>query len=510
MMKSHVMRSATGALLFAVLSMAIPAGAAVRADAGAPSGGAAASADAAAASASAASSAPDIEPSAVFPYERFGKVSVYRPSGQPSEVVLFLSGDGGWTRGVLTMTRRLVQRGALVIGIDNSHYLAELERAREKCVSPAVDLENLSHFIQSKLEFKTYVQPTLVGYSSGATLAYTTVAEAPDGLFKGLLTLGFCTDLGLAKPLCRGSGVESTPMLDSHGQVEAVHLVPAKKLPSPWVSLQGELDQVCPAVPAKSFMEQVLGAETVLLPKVGHGYAVERRWGTQFDAAFARVAGSPGVSSTGTQSSPVAGLPLTAIPAANGSTGPWFAVFLSGDGGWVGLDKGVSQALAKNHIPVVGWDSLKYFWSPRTPEGASQDLDRVLKYYSSLWGRSRALLIGYSQGADTLPFMVNRLPAATRRMVGLTALLGLSSTADFQFHFSNWLRQSTGGLPTRPELERWSGSPYLCLYGSQDADAVCGKLTGAAGSSVKMSGGHHFGGGYREITAEILSRLPPA
>lgn len=498
MTKSFATRRAAGALLLALLSMG-------SSDASAPAD------DAASTSASPAepSAGPQIQPSAVFSYERFGEVRVYRPSGEPHEVVLFLSGDGGWTLGVLTMTRRLVEQGALVAGIDNSHYLAELERAPDKCVSPAVDLENLSHFLQSKLQFKTYVQPTLVGYSSGATLAYTTLAEAPDGLFKGVLTLGFCTDLELAKPVCRGSGVESTPKLDHRGHVEGVDLIPAKKLSSPWISLQGELDQVCPATPAKSFMAKVSGAETILLPKVGHGYAVEPHWGAQFDAAFARVTGSAGVPATAGQASPVADLPLNVMPGADGGGSPWFAVFLSGDGGWVGLDKGVSQALAKNHIPVVGWDSLKYFWSARSPDGTSRDLDRVLDYYSRLWGKSRALLIGYSQGADTLPFMVNRLPPAKRQMVGLTVLLGLSRTADFQFHFSNWLRGSTGGLPTEPELKHWSGSPYLCLYGAEDSDAACAKLTGQDGSSVKMSGGHHFSGGYRQIATEILSRLPP-
>jgi type IV secretory pathway VirJ component len=496
MSTSSFARIICGAVLFAVSSIVCAAAAAAGPDAGS-------------ASPPASDSAPPIEPFEVLAYERFGKVSVYRPRTEPREVVLFLSGDGGWNLHVLTMTRRLVEQGALVAGIDNSHYLAELERAPEKCVSPAVDLENLSHFLQSKLQFKTYLQPTLVGYSSGATLAYATLAEAPEGLFKGLFTLGFCTELELAKPVCRGSGLESTPKLDAQGQVRGVELVPAKRLSSPWISLQGELDQVCPAPPASRFLAKVAGAKTVLLPEVGHGYAVERRWGPQFDAAFAQVTGSASGRVTAGQASPVADLPLTVVPPADGGTGSWFAVFLSGDGGWVGLDKGVSQALAKHHIPIVGWDSLKYFWSPRTPDGSAQDLDRVLEYYSRLWGKPHALLVGYSQGADTLPFMVNRLPAEARRMVGLTALLGLSRTADFQFHFSNWLRESTDGLPTGPELARWSGSPYLCLYGAQDADAACAKLTGRDGSAVKMSGGHHFSGGYREIAAEILSRLPP-
>ena len=93
-------------------------------------------------------------------------------------------------------------------------------------------------------------------------------------------------------------------------------------------------------------------------------------------------------------------------------------------------------------------------------------------------------------------------------MVGLTTLLGLSQTADFEFHFANWLGDAPSGLPTQPELDRWTGSPYLCLYGQEDGDAACAELTGSDGSAVKMPGGHHFGGSYPQIAAEILNRLP--
>ena len=100
-------------------------------------------------------------------------------SGEPRDVVLFVSGDGGWNLGVVTMAQLLTAKGTVVAGIDVRHYLHELEQASDKCVSPAVDFENLSHYLQSKLEFKTYVQPTLVGYSSGATLVYATLARIP-------------------------------------------------------------------------------------------------------------------------------------------------------------------------------------------------------------------------------------------------------------------------------------------------------------------------------------------
>jgi type IV secretory pathway VirJ component len=452
--------------------------------------------------------APAAAPADVFNVGRFGTITVYRGAGEPRDVVLFVSGDGGWNLGVISMAQRLANKGAIVAGIDIRHYLAQLEGASDKCVSLAVDLENLSHYLQSKLGLKTYLQPTLVGYSSGATLVYAALGESPDGLFKGALSIGFCPDLDLKKPVCKGSGIEATPRRDAQGVLKGVDFLPVKQLPGRWISLQGETDQVCPAPATRRFVATVPGGEIVMLPKVGHGYSVERNWVPQFEAAYAKLTALQPEANVPALAAPVADLPLTIVPALQGDKGDWFGVFLTGDGGWVGLDKGVSAELAKHNIPIVGWDSLKYFWSPRTPEGASRDLDRVLRHFSRQLGRSHALLIGYSQGADTMPFMVNRLPAATRGMVGLTTLLGISDNALFEFHVANWLGEASGGLPTAPELGRWSGSPYLCLYGAEDADSACKQLTGHDGSALEMPGGHHFGGGYADIADVILSHLP--
>ncbi len=386
---------------------------------------------------------------ASFDFENFGKVSIYRGDPAPRDVVLFLSGEGGWDLSLISMARKLTDRGAIVAGIDIRHYLEQVEKSPEKCVSPAADLENLSRYLQAKLAFKQYMQPTLVGYSSGAALVHAALAEAQDGSFKGALSIGARPDLKLRNRLCKG----------------------ADKNPSgTWISL-------------------------------------ERNWLPRYEAAYEQIAAAP-ARAEATLPATVADLPLIVIPAVPGTPSPWFGIFLSGDGGWVGLDRGVSKELAKHQIPIVGWDSLKYFWSPRTPQGAAQDLDRVVRHYSQKWGRSHVLLIGYSQGADTIPFMVNRLPAQTHDMVGLTTLLGISDNALFEFHLENWLGTPSRGIATAPELQHWSGAPYLCLYGADDKDAACAQITGKEGVAVKMAGGHHFGGGYVDIAAQILRRLP--
>ncbi len=121
-------------------------------------------------------------------------------------MVLFVFGDGGWNLDVVDMARELSLLDSLVVGVDN--YLRELAKSNEKCSYPAADFELLSKFVQKKLDFPMYMTPVLVGYSSGATLVYATLVQALSNTFRGAISLGFCPDLPLTKPLCGGSGLE--------------------------------------------------------------------------------------------------------------------------------------------------------------------------------------------------------------------------------------------------------------------------------------------------------------
>jgi type IV secretory pathway VirJ component len=451
----------------------------------------------------------------VFNYDRFGAVSIYRGHGPLHAVVLLVSGDGGWDAAMSGIAQSLADQGDLVAGIDFRHYRESLQEAAEACVSPDSDLENLSHYLQSKSAVKEYLEPVLVGAGAGAALVYATLVDAPEGLFKGAISIGFSPDLALRKPLCDNPAMKVQMRLDASGTPQGMTFSAATQMPGKWLVLQGANDP--PAAAVRDFVSAVPGAVRVNFADGGTA-ALD----AAVDGAVARVAATHGGSKPAALPTALADLPLIVVPTrddgaggvrgaggTNRGRGQWFGVFLTGDGGWVGLDKGVSLELAKHDIPIVGWDSLKYFWKRRTPDGAAHDLDRVLTYYAHAWGRRHVLLIGYSQGADTMPFMVNRLPAATHALIGYTTLLGISDNALWEFHLATWLGKPPKGIPTQPELEHWSGSPYLCIYGESDADAACAAETGHDGTALKMSGGHHFGGGYDRIADEILSRLPP-
>jgi type IV secretory pathway VirJ component len=442
---------------------------------------------------------------------RFQNFLVYKPTGPQTSFALLISGDEGWTSTADTVARQLAQQGAMVAGIDWAKLKANLEADGDQCVSPDGDLENLSHFVQAYFHSPTYMPPVLVGVSSGAGLAYAVLTQAPKDTFAAALTLGFCPGFNMQKPLCKGSGLEFIDGPKGHG----VEFLPAKSLSNPWLNLQGELDRSCPIEVPQKFISQVRGAALVTLPKVGYDYASPARWLPQYTAGYNRLAAHNPAARVAPPPAGLSDLPVIEVPAqpagAQGHAAPsdTFAIIMSGDGGWAGLDQDVAAALTAKGIPVVGLDSLRYYWTPRTPSGLAADTDRMIRYYLAHFGKQRVLLIGYSQGADVLPFAVNRLPEATRAHVALTAVMGMSEHALFEFHLTSWVSDDNSGPATLPEINRIAGMPVLCIYGSDENDSLCPKLDPKKFHVVELKGGHHFDGDYAGLANQILSAANP-
>jgi len=220
----------------------------------------------------------------------------------------------------------------------------------------------------------------------------------------------------------------------------------------------------------------------------------------QFVAAFDQLARPAITTATAVA---VRDLPVFELQSRAGS--PELAVVISGDGGWAGIDRQIGQTFAADGIPVVGLNSLQYFWKPRTPDQAAADLSRLLRHYLQAWGASRVLLVGYSRGADVLPFMLTRLPPDLQRHVSLVALVAPSHLAGFEFHFSDLLPgRESDGRPTGQEIRRLQSFRLLCIYGDEETDSACPDLPPELARRVALPGGHHFGGAYLEIARRIL------
>lgn len=197
-------------------------------------------------------------------------------------------------------------------------------------------------------------------------------------------------------------------------------------------------------------------------------------------------------------------LPLYEVPATG--TGETLCLLITGDGGWATLAQQVSAGLARNSTSVVGLSSLRYFWHSRTPDAAAHDVADVLRHYLAAWHRTRIVLIGYSSGADVLPFIVNRLPQDLRARIVSINLVGPSVNAGFEISVAEWFHGSPeSSRPVAPELSQIGNVPVLCIYGEGEKDSLCPLLAQRNVTSVRIGSGHHFSGEYGALAERIAA-----
>ncbi len=199
-------------------------------------------------------------------------------------------------------------------------------------------------------------------------------------------------------------------------------------------------------------------------------------------------------------------LPLVELPAegkaAKGEDR--LAIIVSGDGGWADIDRQVGEELSKRGVAVVGLDSLKYFWRRKEPVEAAADLERVIDHYTAAWNRHRVVLIGYSFGADILPFLWPDLSTAARAKVSHLVLLGLSAEASFEITVGGWVGvESREAVPTAPAIKQVRGASVVCVQAGEDTDDPCPTL---GIDAAVLPGDHHFNRDYRKLSALILNR----
>ncbi len=443
-------------------------------------------------------------------FSAFGKVAIYHPTHVPESFVIFISGDGGWNKSFVDMTNNIVVQGAMVAGINILTYLKNVKSSKAKCLYPASDLEEISLTIQKKYKFSKYMKPILVGYSSGATLAYGALAQAPANTFKGAISLGFCPDIDIDKPLCRGAGLNLHTVKEGKTYI----LDPCMNLTAPFIAMNGILDQVCNYFETKKYVENMPMSEVISLPNVGHGFAITRNWLPQFVSAYKKVENEPEYMEKKSNENVLlqsqrdslykSDLPLAVIPSGEESELP-LAFFISGDGGWTSFDQAVCERFAEKGIPVVGLDAQKYFWNEKQPRQVADAITPAIQHYMRLWNKKTFVLLGYSFGACVAPFIASNFTDPVKETLKGVYCFSPDLTGDFEIHLTDMLHMKTKDkYDVVNELKQIKALNPVCIFGNDEDEEIQKSFSVNEIRIEKLSGNHHYNNDYSAIVAIIL------
>lgn len=200
-------------------------------------------------------------------------------------------------------------------------------------------------------------------------------------------------------------------------------------------------------------------------------------------------------------------LQLHFTPASEDHDAP-LVFFLSGDGGWVHFCQPFSDKMAELKMPVIGLDSRKYFWNHVQPEKAAQDLAPVMREYLQKWNRKSILFVGFSFGADVVPFIYSYLPTDLREKIKLVVLMSPAKTTDFQVHYIDMMGMGPDNYANDvvKAMDAIRKVPVLCIYGDEEKPIFPPDFSHPNIKVETVNGSHHYkdGDGVSQLIIDAM------
>jgi type IV secretory pathway VirJ component len=197
-------------------------------------------------------------------------------------------------------------------------------------------------------------------------------------------------------------------------------------------------------------------------------------------------------------------LPIMEFPVE--SNQKYFVLFFSGDGGWKTIDKSLTTNLNDKQVPVLALNSMKYLWSEKTPLQIAKDMEFLIDRYLKKWNKQYVVIMGYSLGAEVLPFAINRLNQYYLPKIKDLILIAPSQRVLFKIKVKEYLIDNNEGLDVLPEIKKLKIATRYCICDDKKYSLCKQDLSGIIEYSV-LTGGHHFDGDYSTLNKLLSKRL---
>ncbi len=182
--------------------------------------------------------------------------------------------------------------------------------------------------------------------------------------------------------------------------------------------------------------------------------------------------------------------------------------YISGDGGFNKFSNALCQALNKKGYDVYALNARSYFNDKKTPEQTSNDVKNYLDAKMTGRKNKQVIFIGYSFGADVLPFILNRLPKNIDDNVTAAFLMASSGNTDFEIHWSDIFGGNTKrDMDVVNEINKLNNEHLVIIDGSDENGLALNRISLKKYTHEVLPGGHHFDGDTDEIVNVILNHV---
>lgn len=411
----------------------------------------------------------------------------------PEKGLLIFIADQSNSKKSISYAKQFASLSYYVAIIDNESLLDSSLNNDEKCLNIALKLSELSAQLHTYYKLDANELPILVGTETSSATLYAALTQAEEHKFHAAVSINMQPKLSTRNNLCNSQAFSSI-------ENKELKLIPVKRVPTSFYIFQ---DQSA-SPEAIKFTENIGNIKLTI--------STDKKQNAQAEAIQILQWLDPRLADQISSDASDSDLPLIEIPtdgqqaSVDQTTTESLAIILTGDGGWAEIDKNIARILAEKGIPTVALDSLSYFWKSRTPEETAKDVEAVMNQYLKKWNKKNVMLIGYSFGADVLPFIANNLSAEAQHKISLITLLGMGKTAAFEFRLSSWMNADTNEnrLPIMPEIAKMKWANTVCIYGVDDEAANCLPTSELGVKIIQMTGDHHFDKKYDELVQHII------
>lgn len=182
--------------------------------------------------------------------------------------------------------------------------------------------------------------------------------------------------------------------------------------------------------------------------------------------------------------------------------------YISGDGGFNKFSNALCESLNKKGYDVVALNSKSYFWDKKTPDQTAIDINDYLNKKLGSRKSQQVILIGYSFGADVVPFILNRFPKDIHDKILVSFLLASSGSTDFEIHWSDIFGGNTKrSMDVVSELNKLDDDKIVIISASDEINLSFNNITLKRYTHEVLPGGHHFDGDTDEIINVIINDM---